>query len=76
MVPFSGAASRLYVINCRSKIKPDVKPEIAVLEMVAQSPVDIAGSYELAVNESNNQTVINSYFSTSFVNLRDKSGRT
>jgi hypothetical protein len=47
----------------------------ATLEVSEKAPVDIAGSYRSAAAEENKEEVIDSYFSTSFANLRESSGR-
>ena len=73
-VDFNGDAWRLFLINCCHRINPNMKLVEAVLEVAEKTPVDIAGSYRTAV-EGNKNAVIDSYFATSFANLRESSGR-
>jgi len=47
----------------------------AILEVSEKTPVDIAGSYKNASAEEKREEIIDSYFSTSFANLRESSGR-
>ena len=47
----------------------------AILEVSEKTSVDIAGSYRNAAAEEKRAEVIDSYFSTSFANLRESSGR-
>ena len=74
-IEFNDEASRLFLINCCQHINPNMKLTDATLEVSEKAPVDIAGSYRSAAAEENKEEVIDSYFSTSFANLREFSGR-
>jgi len=74
-IEFNGEASRLFLINCCHHINPNMKLIDAIIEVSEKAPVDIAGSYRNAAAEEKREEVIDSYFSTSFANLRESSGR-
>ena len=74
-IEFNAEASRLFLINCCRHINPNMKLTDATLEVSEKAPVDIASSYRNAAAEEKRAEVIDSYFSTSFANLRESSGR-
>jgi hypothetical protein len=68
-VAFNGDASRLFLISCCKVAQPNMKLTDAVL-VLEEASVNISESYNRAAADENEKNVIDSYFATSFENLR------